>query len=216
MRKRAISTPAGRLFRTLASQTGLACTGLALISATIAGNALLLQGGRHPAPLFVTRNAAPETGPETREQGDLIVQAVQQSLASAGLYAGPVDGVAGPQTRAAILRFERETGRPEMGEPTPDLIAAVEAWNVRANLGGADAVEDEATAAAATGDPTVLAVQEALARAAYGPLNVDGVFGQQTRDAITRFQLDEGLPLTGAIDADLIARLKRLGALDGA
>jgi peptidoglycan hydrolase-like protein with peptidoglycan-binding domain len=56
-------------------------------------------------------------------------------------------------------------------------------------------------------------VQAALSRAAYGPLNVDGRPGPQTRDAIMRFQLDEGLPVTGKLDDALVKKLKAVGAL---
>ena len=209
--KRRKMTLATRLIGAATSPTGLTCAGLALICGSIAANALLLQGGRHPSPLFVTRAAAVEEEPDGH--GDLMVQAVQQGLADAGFYSGPIDGIAGAQTRRAILRFERETGRPEIGKATSDLIAAVEAWAAPAS---ASAVPNEVSTGTASGDSTVIAVQNALSRAAYGPLNVDGVFGQQTRDAITRFQLDQGLPLTGTIDDKLIRRLKSLGALEGA
>jgi peptidoglycan hydrolase-like protein with peptidoglycan-binding domain len=90
----------------MASPTGLACSGLALICGSIASNALLLQAGRHPSPLFSTRHEE-EADPQA-VQGDLIVEAVQHSLRSAGFYDGPVDGVAGPRTHAAILEFERQ------------------------------------------------------------------------------------------------------------
>jgi len=62
-------------------------------------------------------------------------------------------------------------------------------------------------------DPVVLAIQQALADAAYGPLTVDGVAGKQTADAIRRFQLDQGLAVTGTIDDLLISRLISVGAM---
>lgn len=62
-------------------------------------------------------------------------------------------------------------------------------------------------------DPIVLAIQQALADAAYGPVTVDGIAGQQTADAIRRFQLDQGLAVTGRIDDRLISRLISVGAM---
>jgi len=62
-------------------------------------------------------------------------------------------------------------------------------------------------------DPIVLAIQQALADAAYGPVTIDGVAGQQTADAIRRFQLDQGLSVTGEIDDRLISRLISVGAM---
>jgi len=71
------------------------------------------------------------------------------------------------------------------------------------------------TAAAAEADPVVFAVQQALGRAGYGPLTPDGLLGPRTGDAIRRFQLDEGLAVTGRIDEALIRRLAAVGAMDG-
>jgi len=62
-------------------------------------------------------------------------------------------------------------------------------------------------------DPIVLAIQQALADAAYGPVTIDGIAGQQTTDAIRRFQLDQGLAVTGEIDDRLITRLISVGAM---
>jgi peptidoglycan hydrolase-like protein with peptidoglycan-binding domain len=58
-------------------------------------------------------------------------------------------------------------------------------------------------------------VQEALAKAAYGPLLADGLLGQQTRVAIERFQRDRDLPVTGEINDALILELRAAGALAG-
>ncbi len=63
------------------------------------------------------------------------------------------------------------------------------------------------------GDPVILAIQQALADAAYGPLTVDGIAGQQTADAVRRFQLDQGMAVTGKIDDALISRLVSVGAM---
>lgn len=71
------------------------------------------------------------------------------------------------------------------------------------------------TATAADGDPVVFAVQQALGRAGYGPLLPDGLLGPRTGDAVRRFQLDEGLAVTGHIDEALIRRLAAVGAMDG-
>lgn len=63
------------------------------------------------------------------------------------------------------------------------------------------------------GDPVTLAIQQALADAAYGPLTVDGIAGQETADAIRRFQLDQGMSVSGQIDDELISRLVSVGAM---
>ena len=75
---------------------------------------------------------------------------------------------------------------------------------------------NEAAGPASTvdGDPVVFAVQQALGRAGYGPLAPDGMLGPRTGTAIRRFQLDQGLAVTGQIDEALIGRLAAVGALD--
>jgi len=53
------------------------------------------------------------------------MRAVQKRLAELGYKPGPVDGMAGPQTRAAIRSFQRDQGMPESGEVTPEVIDAL-------------------------------------------------------------------------------------------
>jgi hypothetical protein len=51
-------------------------------------------------------------------------------------------------------------------------------------------------------------VQDALARRGYYDGEVDGVVGSGTRSAIREFQRDNGLPVTGRIDSQLVQALK--------
>src|SRR5215469_4647328 len=44
-----------------------------------------------------------------------ILQA-QQQLKSAGLYRGSVDGMMGPETQTAVMKFQREQGLPETSQ----------------------------------------------------------------------------------------------------
>jgi peptidoglycan hydrolase-like protein with peptidoglycan-binding domain len=67
------------------------------------------------------------------------------------------------------------------------------------------------------GDPTstatILAVQTALNQSGYGPVMANGSVDAATTAAIRRFQLDNGLSVTGTLDAGLIARMTAIGAL---
>jgi peptidoglycan hydrolase-like protein with peptidoglycan-binding domain len=202
-----------RFLSPLARPTGLLGTGFVAISAAIVANALFLQSGRHPAPLFTTRFefAAPE-----RLQPDAVVEAVQAALKSAGYYAGPVDGIAGMQTASAIRAFEQRNGMKEIGRATPDLLEAIRSTpsGFRPPTAAAPAEPAPAVAAHAAPDERVAAVQAALSRAAYGQVKADGVFGPQTREAIVRFQEDHGLPPTGEISDALVVELRAAGALE--
>ncbi|MEC9434877.1 MAG: N-acetylmuramidase domain-containing protein [Pseudomonadota bacterium] len=55
------------------------------------------------------------------------VAALQRALAHLGAAPGPIDGLFGPRTRAAILRFERQCRLPETGAAGPALMAAAQA-----------------------------------------------------------------------------------------
>jgi peptidoglycan hydrolase-like protein with peptidoglycan-binding domain len=50
-------------------------------------------------------------------------RAIQRRLAELGYKPGPVDGLVGPRTRAAIRAFERDHGLAETGQASPEVIA---------------------------------------------------------------------------------------------
>jgi peptidoglycan hydrolase-like protein with peptidoglycan-binding domain len=196
--------------------------GAVLIAAAIVANALFLQPVRHPAPFF-PREVAADPRPAA---DDPLVRAVQQGLARLDLYPGPVDGLAGPHTAAAIKAFETAARRTPTGVATPDLLAEIAAAAASRQPGGDVAIrapevtpiqvaETPAAAGAEDGraDPLVAAVQDALAVSAYGPLTADGVIGPETRAAIMRFQRDHGLPVTGEVTEGLVVELRAAGAM---
>jgi peptidoglycan hydrolase-like protein with peptidoglycan-binding domain len=188
-----------------------------VVATAIATNALFFQPRHHPAPLLATRGVAePEPA-----KGDPLVRSVQVALSRAGLYAGAVDGIVGPQTKAAIESFERSAGREPTGEASVDLLAAILSAEAPARTGSttqlATSTDDSITEVAqdepVPGDPLVASVQNALALSAYGPLTADGVVGPDTRAAIMRFQRDHSLPVTGEISDGLIVELRATGAM---
>jgi len=61
-----------------------------------------------------------------------------------------------------------------------------------------------------------LSVQKALNQIGYGPVPENGVAGEATIAAIRRFELDNGLPITGAAGDTLIERLVAIGAMEAA
>lgn len=56
---------------------------------------------------------------------------------------------------------------------------------------------------------TVYKVQGMLTRLSYAPGPVDGLYGNKTRRAITYFQRDENLPVTGKISKSLLTNLRQ-------
>lgn len=63
------------------------------------------------------------------------------------------------------------------------------------------------TGDAETSDPTIYQVQKKLKELGYDPGPPDGIWGNKTTSAIKRFQLDNGLPVTGQLDAQTRAKL---------
>lgn len=97
-------------------------------------NALFLQHGPHPAPIFaspVPHAKASSAAADVARASDPIaaliapmqqVAAVQRALADYGYGQIKVTGVAGPETAAAIDKFERDRGLPVTGKVSDRLL----------------------------------------------------------------------------------------------
>ena len=190
---------------------------LILIGAAIAFNALSMQQARHPAPFYATRSAVVDTG-QRAMPAKATIRSVQAALKELGFYSGSVDGVAGPETEMAIIRFQRAARLAVTGRADETVLAKLHhalTPQARPQSGSAAGTAGPAKEKAPPPDPMVAAIQAALSDAAYGPLTADGVMGRRTSDAISRFQLDQGMMVTGALDDALVTRLIEIGAMDG-
>jgi hypothetical protein len=107
-------------------------------------NALFLQHGPHPAPIFGVRHAAVKTAPAATASApahsDPIaalleptqrVLAVQRALADFGYGQIKPTGVAGPDTQAAIEKFERARHLPVTGQISDRLLRDLAAMTGR-------------------------------------------------------------------------------------
>jgi peptidoglycan hydrolase-like protein with peptidoglycan-binding domain len=182
---------------TLAAALAVACTLMVFV------NALALQSGRHPAPLF--GEAAPAETPRPAPQRSELVAQIQQALTDTGYYDGAVDGLMGARTGAAIRAFEQAQKMEPTGLASDRLLAAALVAPPRraASLAPAPTpVPLPQSAPATTGStsisaPRLMAVQKALAKLGYGPVSVDGKMGAGTRAAIISFERDRNMPETG-------------------
>ena len=59
-----------------------------------------------------------------------------------------------------------------------------------------------------TASPSIQSVQQALVRAGFGPLKVDGELGSQTQRAIRAFEAAKRLPVTGEINPGVLRALE--------
>jgi pyruvate ferredoxin oxidoreductase gamma subunit len=137
-------------------------------------------------------------------QGSARVRAVQHALIRAGERPGPIDGLYGPLTRAAVERFQAGEGLAVDGIVGPATSSALNRQTV--------VVSDGAGYAKPDGSTRVRGLQHRLRRAGehLGPL--DGRFGPRTQTAVERFQAGEGLAVDGIIGAATSGRLARFAA----
>lgn len=181
------------------------------IAVAILVNALVMQTGPHPAPIFAVKPApAPEpvrTAELGRPRSDLVAD-IQRELARHGFYKGTADGVYGARTDAAIRDFEEAASLRPSAEPNPALLAAIARSAIRAQpvaIGSNDAI-----AALLAPSPRIVAVQRALSDFGYGPVKATGIYDTATRAAIERFEKARRRPLSGQISDQLVRDLSTL------
>jgi peptidoglycan hydrolase-like protein with peptidoglycan-binding domain/DNA invertase Pin-like site-specific DNA recombinase len=120
------------------------------------------------------------------------VRALQHKLRSLGWQPGPVDGRFGPQTEAAVVRFQRNAGIAVdaiVGPQTRQALKRAATSPLRRGTGYAQP----------NGSPRVRVLQRQLRRHGFRPGPVDGVFGPRTEVALTRFQRHDSLPASGVV-----------------
>src|SRR5262245_49162224 len=145
---------------------------------------------------------------------DATVESVQRELAASGLYSGKVDGVSGQRTKIAIIAYQRSNGLDETGFATPELIEHIRYTRritEAVNMTDATPVLPQRPAPLKAAD-TVTRVQTGLAELGYEPGAINGQLGQQTRNAILRFERDRGIAPTGDISPTLIVELEKMSA----
>jgi len=196
-------------------------------------NALHLQPGPHPAPIFKIRprpvasaDPAPtlaslrppqasaartDAAPSGRARADLIAD-IQRELAKRNFYDGPADGISGPKTDAAIRDFIQAAGVKIAAEPSDELLRTLARSPVKAPSarGAAPGRADPIAELIEPSPRRVLAVQRALAEAGYGQIKPTGVYGPETRAAIEKFERERKQPITGQISDRLVRELAAL------
>lgn len=128
--------------------------------------------------------SAPSLAPGDR---GTTVADLQRRLAAAGHDPGPIDGIYGGRTEAAVRSFQTESGLAATGR--------VDAATWDALGAGFDSLEPGDTGA------RVSEAQRMLAAAGHDPGPIDGKFGLRTAAAVRSFQSVAGLTATGSVDS---------------
>jgi hypothetical protein len=174
----------------------------AAVSAIIA-NALLLQAGRHPAPLFGTVVAMP---------------AVTSMAANPLPRPRPVEAdtsISEPrpaEPKAADLKAsDFKVSDPKTSDPMANLVRATSAAPV-ATSGvprppASIPVSTSSDAVSGAGSRRIAAVQRALTEYGYGQLKPTGTVGSDTQAAIQKFERARKIPVTGQMSDRLVREL---------
>ena len=186
---------------------------------TIFVNALFLQHGPHPSPIFATRPLvkpvqplAPALPPKAKPDASLqnrtqLIADIQRELTRRGFYDGPADGIWGAKTDAAARDFAQAAALKMNIQASDALLRAIAASDTQAKNGPPAAPHDDPIAKLLAPSPRVLAVQRALADFGYGQVSATGVYDPDTRSAIEIFQRERRLPVNGEITDELVREL---------
>ncbi|WP_127524438.1 peptidoglycan-binding protein [Mesorhizobium sp. Z1-4] len=190
---------------------------------------------RTPAALTTDAQATESITPTPPVQpGDAMVAKVQATLKGLELYAGEVDGLAGPQTSAAVATYQKIVGLQPSGEVNDALLTQLGILQPPANevdLQQVAALPEIAPAAPAPAprsaapdrvntvavsapDPRVVRIQAGLRAFGNDGIELDGVVGARTRTGIEEFQSLFGLPITGEPDNAVYAKMREIGLTD--
>jgi hypothetical protein len=174
----------------------------AAVSAIIA-NALFLQAGRHPAPMFGSLVAIP-----------VAALAPSPLPRPRPLEALPLEPKASEfkATESKATEFkapELKTAEPKTADPLANLLKATSAAPAApSNIARPPASVPVASRNdAMAGSRRVAAVQRALTEYGYGQLKPTGTVGSDTQAAIQKFERERKIPVTGQMSDRLVREL---------
>jgi hypothetical protein len=183
--------------------TVAAAFALAAICAIIA-NALFLQAGRHPSPMFGSIVAIP---------------AAALAPASPLPRPRPVEAdISAPEPKLAEPKLaepkfaEPRPAEPKPADPLTNLVKATSVAPAASSIARPPAPiplssRNETSANPALGFRRVAAVQRALTEYGYGQLKPTGTIGSETQAAIQKFERERKIPVTGQMSDRLVREL---------
>jgi hypothetical protein len=167
----------------------------------ILANALFLQAGRHPSPMFssVVTLPAPQAAVVSPLPRPRPVE-----LSSEPPEIRPVEARgAAPEIKSADPRGDSK----KTDSKNPDLVVKSTGAPTAAPANAARPPAPIPDTAQSAGARRVAAVQRALTQYGYGQLKPTGAVGAETQAAITKFERDRKLPVTGQMSDRLVKEL---------
>ncbi len=165
----------------------------------ILANALFLQAGRHPSPMFgsVVTLPAPQAAVVSPLPRPRPVELTARPAEAEPPEIRPVE------VRGADPRSDSRSG----DSRNPDAMTNLVVKSTGAPTAAPAAVTRPPAPSPASGARRVAAVQRALTQYGYGQLKPDGAVGADTQTAISKFERDRKLPVTGQISDRLVKEL---------
>jgi hypothetical protein len=166
--------------------------------AAIIANAVFLQAGRHPSPMFrpVVAMPAAELAPASPLPRPRPVVADASAAESRVAEPKPVEKPAEPKAADPLANLVKATTSPPPAPPSHVLRPPAPI-----------PVSSRADAIASAGSRRVAAVQRALTEYGYGQLKPTGTVGSDTQAAIQKFERERKIPVTGQMSDRLVHEL---------
>jgi peptidoglycan hydrolase-like protein with peptidoglycan-binding domain/LysM repeat protein len=151
----------------------------------------------------------PATNCPTLKNGSsgAAVTQMQQLLKNAGFSPGTIDGQFGPNTAAALKKFQAAKGLEADGICGPKTWAALSTANA-ASIASSNPVLKNGSSGAA-----VTQMQQILKSAGFDPGAIDGQFGPNTAAALKKFQAANGLAADGICGPQTWKALSKHGSI---
>ncbi len=186
-----------------------------LLAFTAAGaiiaNALFLQHGPHPAPMFGSVVHIP---PAASSGVGLLLPRPRPAEADASSAEPRLAETRSSELRLSDIRAaEPRSGEPRSVDPLGNLVKATTtispSSSVVATAPSASVPRPPAPVppVQVTGSRRVAAVQRVLTEYGYGQLRATGTIGADTQAAIQKFERERKLPVTGQVSERLVREL---------
>ena len=170
----------------------------------ILANALFLQAGRHPSPMFssVVTLPAPQAAVVSPLPRPRPVE-----LSSEPPEIRPVEARGADPKHVEIKSADPRGDSKKTDSKNPDLVVKSTGAPTAAPANAARPPAPIPDTAQSAGARRVAAVQRALTQYGYGQLKATGAVGSDTQAAITKFERDRKLPVTGQMSDRLVKEL---------
>ena len=174
-------------------------------ASAIIANALFLQAGHHPSPMFGSVVAMTATGSSSASPlpRPRPVELATKPAEVSPQESRPVETKPAELKPAEIKAAEPKAAEPRAADPLANLVKATAAMPVTSNVPRPPAP----IPAAASASHRVAAVQRALTEYGYGQLKATGAIGSDTQAAIQKFEREHKLPVTGQMSDRLVRDL---------